>query len=429
MPEKGNISSKLPPFTQEAARMVWSRLSPADRRVVEEIVTAFPSQANLIQLLLKLGSSQLKMAFGSKHRVAIVGPANVGKSTLYNQLVQRKEDRADVSPLPGTTRHNQQADAGLFAIVDTPGADAVGEVGALEQEQALAAAAEADFLIIVFDAIQGIKRTELELYDRLVGLNKPFVVVMNKIDLARKEKSKVLESAASALRLQPDQVIPIVARTGEGLNDVLVSITITEPQIVAALGHALPQYRWQLAWRVIVSAASASAVIALTPLPVIDFVPLVATQVVMVLGIARIYDYKISFQRARELVITFGMGFLGRMLFQELSKFGGVPGWLLSASIAASTTVVMGYAASIWFETGERLSNESLKRLTEGITKSLLQALREIGKKKPNQQSLKEQIQQALEHITIPGVPGARDRQKDPGAMEVQLPDPPQDQP
>jgi GTPase SAR1 family protein len=57
----------------------------------------------LIQLLLKLATGQLKMAFGRKHRVVIVGPTNVGKSTLYNQLVRRKEDQADVSPLPGTT--------------------------------------------------------------------------------------------------------------------------------------------------------------------------------------------------------------------------------------------------------------------------------------------------------------------------------------
>jgi len=48
--------------------------------------------------------------------------------------------------------------------------------------------------------------------------------------------------------------------------------------IMAALGKAHPQYRWQLAWRTIASAASVSAVIALAPLPVIDFVPLIATQ-------------------------------------------------------------------------------------------------------------------------------------------------------
>lgn len=401
MTQKSDAPPNLPPLTREAARTVLGRLSPADRRAVEEIIAAFPSQTNLVRLLLKLASGQVKMAFGTKHRVAIVGPANVGKSTLYNQFVTRKEDRAETGPLPGTTRENQQADAGLFTIVDTPGADAVGEVGQREQEYALRAANEADFIIIMFDTVQGIKRTELELYDLLVGLGKPYVVVMNKIDLARKEKDRVIAAAANALRLDPEQIYPVVARSGEGLNDVLIAIAVTEPGIVAALGQAMPQYRWQLAWRSIVSGASAAAVVALTPLPVIDFIPLIAVQAVMVLSIARIYNYDITLQRARELVMTFGIGFLGRMLFQQLSKLGGVPGWLLASAIATSTTVVMGYAASVWFETGERLSNEALKRISSELTKVMLERLRGFGKRKPSKETLKEQIERALEDLPI----------------------------
>jgi len=395
------MMKKLPPGTQDTARFVWDSLSPADRREIENLISAIPSEANLMRLLIRLATNQFRTAFGKKRRVAIVGPTNVGKSTLYNQLVRSKEDRSEVSPLPGTTRDNQIADAGLFAIVDTPGADAVGEVGDHEQELALQAAAEADFIIIVFDAIQGIKRTELDLYHRLVSLGKPYVVVLNKVDMVRRESKKVIDGAAASLGLEPDQVLPVVAKTGENLDDILAAIAATEPEIVAALGQALPQYRWQLSWRTIVSAASASAVIALTPLPMIDFIPLTLTQSVMVLGIARIYNYKITLERARELVITFGLGFLGRTLFQELSKLGGVPGWILSAAIASSTTVVMGYAASMWFETGERVSNQTMKRLTQDITRYLLNALKQIGRKKPGKQVLQQQIEEALEQAPM----------------------------
>jgi small GTP-binding protein len=73
---------------------------------------------------------------GDKRRVTIVGPANVGKSTLYNQLIRNAAGRAEVSAVPGTTRVSQTADAGLFAVVDTPGADAVGGVGEVEKERA-----------------------------------------------------------------------------------------------------------------------------------------------------------------------------------------------------------------------------------------------------------------------------------------------------
>lgn len=392
---------KLPPGTREAARMVWDRLSPADRKALQDLVQAFPSQSNLIQLLLRLASGQVKTAFGRKHRVAIVGPTNVGKSTLFNALVQRKEDKAAVSPLPGTTRDNQQADAGLFAVVDTPGADAVGELGEREHNLALEAAEQADFLIIVFDAIQGIKRTELELFERLTALGKPYVVVMNKIDLVRREREQVLDGAAKALHLEPDQIIPVVAKTSENVEDILIAIAMIEPEIVAALGRAMPMYRWQLAWRSIVSAASASAIIALTPLPVIDFIPLSATQAVMVLAIARIYNYEITLERARELVATFGLGFLGRTLFRQLAKFGGLPGWVLSAAIAAATTIVMGYAASVWFDTGERVSNETLKRMTKDMTTTLLNTLRGLGKRRPTKEKLKEAIEETLQNMPV----------------------------
>ena len=103
----------------------------------------------------------------------------------------------------------------------------------------------------------------------------------------------------------------------------------------------------------------------------------------MVVSIARIYNYKITPQRASELVATFGLAFLGRTLFQELSKLGGLPGWLLSAAIASSTTVVMGYAAVRWFETGQKLSTEALKKLTQGMTTYFLDTLKSLGKRKP----------------------------------------------
>ncbi len=405
MPTMDDLIQKLPPETQSIFRTLWESLPASERTNLLQFLSSLPNETNLIKLLIKLSTTHLKLAFGQKHRVAIVGPANVGKSTLYNQLISSKADRALVSPVPGTTRANQRADAGLFTVVDTPGADAVGDLGEAEKQRALDAASESDFLIIVFDAIQGVKRTELELYHQLAALGKPYVVVLNKIDLVRKEQKRIVELAAGSLGLKAEQVIPIVAKTGENLGQVLVAVSISEPAIVAAIGQALPQYRWQMAWRTIVSAASISAVIALTPLPVIDFAPLVVTQSVMVLGIARIYNYKITLERARELIATFGLGFLGRTLFYELSKFGGIPGWLLAAAIATSTTIVMGYAASIWFEKGQRLSGETLKKMTSEITRYLLDSLRSLGKRKPSREGLRQKISEALERM-----PAAADR-------------------
>ena len=396
-----DLIDKLPGDTREIVRTIWSSLSPDEKLSFLSLLEGMPSEASLIKLLIRLSTSQLRLAFGNKQRVAIVGPANVGKSTLYNQFVSEKDRQAEVSAMPGTTRVNQQADAGLFALVDTPGADAVGEVGEAEQREAMLAAAQADFLIILFDAIQGVKKTELDLYYQLLALKKPHLVALNKIDLVRKESAQVIARAAKSLNLEPEQVIPLAARSGEGIASILSTIAMAEPEIVAALGRGLPQYRWQLAWRSIAGAASASAVIALTPLPVIDFAPLAITQSIMVLGIARIYNYRITFQRAKELVVTFGLGFLARTLFAELSKLGGVPGWILSAAIASSTTVVMGYAAAVWFERGEKLSSETIKKLTQTLTQVLMDTLKGLGKRKPNRESLQTRINEALQQSSL----------------------------
>jgi GTPase len=409
-----DILTQFPPDVQETVHKIWEALGPSEKASFQSLLLGFPSDANLIKILVKLSTAQIRQVLGSKHRVVIVGPTNVGKSTLYNQFLQNKSDQAVVSPLPGTTKENQQADAALFTVVDTPGADAVGSMGEQERELALSASEDADFLILVFDAIQGIKKTELELFKELSALKKPFVVVLNKIDLVpRKDLQAVISNAAHNLSLEPDQIVPIAAKDGKNLGKVLLAVAATEPEMVAALGRALPEYRWQLAWQTIVRSASISAAIALVPLPVVDFVPLVVTQSIMVVSIARIYNFKITPQRASELVATFGLGFLGRTLFQELSKLGGLPGWLLSAAIASSTTVVMGYAAVRWFEKGEKLSRDALKKLTEGVTKSLLANLKNPGKHKPNQKELQQSIAQSLESSPLAESRSALDSEVD----------------
>jgi uncharacterized protein (DUF697 family) len=209
--------------------------------------------------------------------------------------------------------------------------------------------------------------------------------------------------------------VAISAKESRRLENVLLAIVAAEPRLIVALGRALPAYRWHLAWRSIVNAASISGAIALTPLPVIDFIPLVAAQSVMVMGIARIYDYDITPKRAGELIAAFGLGFLGKTLFQQLSKLGSVPGWVLSAAIASSTTVAMGYAAVQWFDKGERLSTDALKRITRSVTDRQLKALKGLSKRKPGSQDLQQLISESLENSDLAGNPQSFDSQNQNG--------------
>ena len=405
-----DILKRFPPDVQTTVRMIWEALGQDEQTDLLKLLTKLPNESNLIKLLARLSTAQIRQTFGQKKQVAIVGPTNVGKSTFYNQLTADKKDQAAVGVYPGTTTDNQSADASLFIVIDTPGADAVGALGEREKNLALTASEGADFLVIIFDALQGIKKSEQELFGEFSALKKPYIVVLNKIDLIpRRDLDKVIASAAANLGLKPEQVIPVAAKDGRNFNQVLLAIAAAEPMIVAALGQALPAYRWQLAWRSIISAASISGVIALAPMPVVDFIPLIVTQSVMVLGIARIYNYLITPKRATELVMTFGLGFLGRTLFQEISKLGGPPGWLLSAAIASSTTVVMGYAAVRWFESGEHLSGKALNRLTREIILKQLAALKSLGKRKPNKKELQESITKSLEESGLGDNPSPLD--------------------
>lgn len=396
-----DILKEFPPRTRKKVKEAWEALPKPLQDEFENVLKAVPIQPQLLRRLIDIALSQYKTVSGKKNKIAIVGPANVGKSTLYNNLIRSKTDQAEVGPLPGTTRINQEADAGFFSIVDTPGADAVGEVGEIEKQHALAGARQADFLIVMFDAIQGVKKTEQELFEELAEFDKPFLVVLNKIDLVKRSEDRVIAKAASTLNLEPGQILATNAKDGKNIEDVVMAIAKIDPETIAALSRALPEFRWQLAWGAIVSAALTAGLIGAVPIPFVDFAPLVAVQGAMVLSIARIYQYEITLERAKELIVTFGLGFLGRALFQELSKLGGIPGYALAAAIAASTTVVMGYASIAWFQKGEKLTSESLQKMTKDITDILLTSIKNLGKSRPSKAALQQAIRDGLENSTL----------------------------
>ena len=392
MPSIKDIQQIFPDPSQDLIKQLWSVVPEDQRRNLQNAVSNNPLGKNPTKTMIDLALTQSKAVLGTHKKVAIIGPANVGKSTLYNQFIRRDQDKAAVSPIPGTTRVNQQADAGIFNLVDTPGADAVGPVGTQERERALEAARSAHFLIIVFDAIQGVKQTEQDLYQQMLDLKKPFVVVLNKIDLAGKHKDAIIEKTALNLGIDKYQVIPVSALKGTGIADITMAIIAADPAMTLALANAMPMYRRKIAWRTITTSSSLSAAIALSPLPVIDFIPLIVNQVGMVITIARIFQYKITPSRARELIGTFGLGMLGRSLFQQFSKLASVPGWLLSSAIATSMTVVMGYAAIEWFEKGERISNERFGQLSKDLSKKMLERFKQTFKKKPGKRELKQTV-------------------------------------
>jgi len=342
--------------------------------------------------------------------ICIVGPVNTGKSSLYNALVGKGQPQAAVSPIPGTTQQPQLGESGFLQVVDTPGADDVeiGDEGQLEgqrrREAALAAARAADFLVIVLDASAGIGRGALLVYQDLARLGKPYVIVLNKIDLVQQHEDKVIELAAKNLRVDREAIIPTSALKETGLEALIFAILRADPDLLLTVAQVMPRYRFKLAQRRAIQAATAAGMVNLAtspiPIPFTSFLPLTGIQAGLVLSVARIYGYHITPGRAKELLTTFAAGLGARTLFQQLvTKVPGA-GWVLGTAIACATTLGIGYSAIAWFARGEKITAEMTRTYVELITQELVAALRGINRKTLSRQGLADILERVTESLS-----------------------------
>ncbi|QTE24064.1 ribosome biogenesis GTPase Der [Polaribacter cellanae] len=127
--------------------------------------------------------------------VAIVGRPNVGKSTLFNRLVQRRE--AIVDSVSGVTRdrHYGKSDwnGKEFSVIDT-GGYAIGSDDIFEEEirkQVKLAIEEADLIVFVVDVEEGITPMDAEVAKILRKVKKPIFVTVNKVDNAMRDADAV----------------------------------------------------------------------------------------------------------------------------------------------------------------------------------------------------------------------------------------------
>jgi tRNA modification GTPase len=143
--------------------------------------------------------------------LAIVGRPNVGKSSLFNRLVER--ERAIVTATPGTTRDlvtETVAIGGLpVRLVDTAGIrHALDEAESIGIRKSMEALADADLVLVVLDASQPLDDTDRELLSDVA--ERTAIVVHNKIDAAK--------SSPMAERAPADSVVRTSALSGEGIE-------------------------------------------------------------------------------------------------------------------------------------------------------------------------------------------------------------------
>lgn len=123
--------------------------------------------------------------------VAIVGRPNVGKSSLFNRILGRRQ--AIVSDVAGTTRDRLIAEVSWdehgFILVDTGGLETnpEGEIREKVQEQAQMALDDADVIIFVTDVTDGLTPTDQIVADKLRRTQSPVILAVNKADNEARE--------------------------------------------------------------------------------------------------------------------------------------------------------------------------------------------------------------------------------------------------
>jgi GTP-binding protein len=172
----------------------------------------------------------------SPFSVAIVGRPNVGKSTLFNQLVG--DERAVVHDEPGTTRDSidtvVETDEGPLRFVDTAGMRRRSRVDEPTEYysliRALDAVDRADAALLVVDASEGVTNQDQRLAERVDAAGTAAVVVLNKWDLLDAEQRKdVMEQMADQLAfLAYVPVLKVSALTGRNLRHVLPALREAE---------------------------------------------------------------------------------------------------------------------------------------------------------------------------------------------------------
>ena len=167
-------------------------------------------------------------------RVAIVGRPNVGKSTLFNQLIG--EERSVVHDLPGTTRDAidtlVSTDVGLIRFIDTAGMRRRAKTEAGLETYAVLRSLDAldrsDIAILVIDATLGATGQDQRLAERISAAGCPSLVVLNKWELVPvDDRDAVLATVGEKLAFLGDApVMKTTATSGKGVHRILPALAI-----------------------------------------------------------------------------------------------------------------------------------------------------------------------------------------------------------
>jgi tRNA modification GTPase len=214
---EGSVSRRLKPVKERLLELI--ALLEAGIDFAEDDIDVAPAAEILRRIgpvLSSVAELAASFAYGklvhSGFTLAIVGRPNVGKSSLFNRLLE--QDRAIVTDIPGTTRDLVSETAEIEGIpvkfVDTAGIRHGQDVmETLGIERSYRAMADADLTVVVVDASQPLESADEELIERAREQGK-FLIAANKCDLPA--------STAPQLSRDREGAVLVSALTGDGLE-------------------------------------------------------------------------------------------------------------------------------------------------------------------------------------------------------------------
>lgn len=153
--------------------------------------------------------------------VGIFGKRNAGKSSIINAITG--QNLAIVSDIKGTTtdpvlKAMELLPLGPVVIIDTPGLDDEGELGALRIQKAYQILNKTDIAVLIVDGSLGMTKEDFEILERIQKKQIPYVIVYNKLDLTAKASAK--PAVLDIPGVPAENIIAVSTTTGKHIHEL-----------------------------------------------------------------------------------------------------------------------------------------------------------------------------------------------------------------